>query len=119
MKMNTSAIEDMPNNQIVPAGLHPFVHILSVEILISAHQYNRSIVSAFAHFHVRVIKSKICSLTYTLAHIAHRNVILSKTHITTDIFDSANIWLGDAVISVIFFSAYLWLRFGCLWLRYL
>ncbi|WP_315561464.1 hypothetical protein [Porphyromonas endodontalis] len=52
MKMNTSAIEDMPNNQIVPAGLHPFVHILSVEILISAHQYNRSIVSAFAHSHV-------------------------------------------------------------------
>ncbi|TFH95052.1 hypothetical protein [Porphyromonas levii] len=112
MKMNTSAIEDMPDNRIVPAGLHPFVHTLSVEMFISVHQYNRSIVSAFAHSHVRVKESRICSLIYTLAHIAHRNVILSKTHTITDIFDSANIWLGDAVISVIFFSAYLWLRFG-------
>ena len=112
MKMNTSAIEDIPDSRLVPAGLHPFVHTLSVEMLISVHQYNRSIVSAFAHFYVRVKESRICSLTYTLAYIAHRNVMLSKTHTLTDIFDSANIWLGDAVISVIFFSAYLWLRFG-------
>ena len=111
-KMNTSAIEDLPDNGIVPAEKHPFVHILSVEILISAHQYNRSIVSAFAHSHVRVKESRIYSLIYTLAHIAHRNVILSKTYTIIDIFDSANIWLGDAVICVIFFSAYLWLRFG-------
>ncbi|GAD06363.1 hypothetical protein PORCRE_2096 [Porphyromonas crevioricanis JCM 15906] len=97
-----SAINDMLNNRFVPVGLHPFVHILSVEILISAHQYNRSIVSAFAHSHVRVKESRICSLIYTLAHIAHRNVILSKTHTITDIFDSANIWLGNAIISVIF-----------------
>ena len=108
MKMNMSAINDMPNNRIVPVEVHPFVHILSVEILISAHQYNRSIVSAFAHSHVQVKESRICSLIYTLAHIAHRNVILSKMHPSTDIFDSANIWLGDAVISVISFSAYLW-----------
>ena len=92
--------------------MHPSVHTLSVEIFISVHQYNRSIVSAFAHSHVRVKESMICSLIYTLAHIAHRNVILSKTHTITDIFDRANIWLSDAVISVIFFSAYLWLRFG-------
>ena len=108
----------MPDNQIISAGLHPFVHILSVEILISAHQYNRSIVSAFAHSHVRMREIRICSLTYILAHIAHRNVILSKTHTLTDIFDSANIWLGDAVISIISFDAYLWLRFGYLWLRF-
>ena len=99
MKMNMSAINDMPNNRIVPVEVHPFVHILSVEILISAHQYNRSIVSAFAHSHVQVKESRTCSLIYTLAHIAHRNVILLKTHTSTDIFDSANIWLGDAVIS--------------------
>ena len=86
----------MPNNRLVSVGLHPSVHTLS----------------AFAHSHVRVKESMICSLIYTLAHIAHRNVILSKTHTLTDIFDSANIWLSDAVISVIFFSAYLWLRFG-------
>jgi hypothetical protein len=55
---------------------------------------------------------RICPLTYPLAHIAHRNVMLSKTHTLTDIFDSAKIWLGDAVFCVIFFSAYLWLRFG-------
>ena len=112
MKMNTSAIEDMPDNQIVSAGVHPFVHTLSVEMFIGVHQYNRSIVSAFAHSHVQVKESRICSLIYTLAYIAHRNEILSKTHTITDIFDSANIWLGDAVISVIFFSAYLWLRYG-------
>ena len=112
MKMNMSAINDMPNNRIVPVEVHPFVHILSVEIFIIVHQYNRSIVSAFAYFYVRVKESRICSLTYTLAYIAHRNVMLSKTHTLTDIFDSANIWLGDAVISVIFFSAHLWLRFG-------
>ena len=112
MKMNISAIEDMPNNRLVSAGLQPFVYTLSVEIFIIVHQYNRSIVSAFAHFYVRVKESRICSLTYTLAYIAHRNVMLSKTHTLTDIFDSANIWLGDAVISVIFFSAHLWLRFG-------
>ncbi|PDP68321.1 hypothetical protein CLI70_06500 [Prevotella intermedia] len=117
MKMNTSAIEDMPNSRLVPAGLHPFVHTLSVEMFIDVHQYNHSIVSAFAHSHVQVKESRTCSLIYTLAHIAHRNVILSKTHPSTDIFDSANIWLGDAVISVISFSAYLWLRFGWLWLR--
>ena len=108
MKMNTSAIEDMPNSRLVPAGLHPFVHTLSVEMFIGVHQYNHSIVSAFAHSHVQVKESRTCSLIYTLAHIAHRNVILSKTHPSTDIFDSANIWLGDAVISVISFSAYLW-----------
>ena len=112
MKMNTSAIEDMPNNRLVPVGLHPFIHTLSVEMFISVHQYNRSIVSAFAHSHVRVKESRTCSLTYILAYIAHRNVMLSKTHTLTDIFDSANIWLGDAVISVISFSAYLWHRFG-------
>ena len=118
MKMNTSAIGDMPNNQLVSVGVHLFVHTLSVEISISVHQYNRSIVSAFAHSHIRVKESKICSLIYTLAHIAHRNVILSKTHTITGIFDSANIWLDHAVISMIFFSAYLWLRFGYLWLRF-
>ena len=117
MKMNTSAIEDIPDSRLVPAGLHPFVHTLFVEILISAHQYNRSIASAFAHSRVQVKESRTCSLTYILAHIAHRNVMLSKTHTLTDIFDSANIWLGDAVISVISFGAYLWLRFGYLWLR--
>ena len=99
MKMNTSAIEDMPNSRLVAAGLHPFVHTLSVEMFIGVHQYNHSIVSAFAHSHVQVKESRTCSLIYTLAHIAHRNVILSKTHPSTDIFDSANIWLGDAVIS--------------------
>ena len=112
MDMNTSAIENMPDNRLISVGLYPFVHTLSVEMFISVHQYNRSIVSAFAHSHVRVKESRICSLIYTLAHIAHRNVILSKTHTITDIFGSANIWLGDAVISVILFSAYLWLRFG-------
>ncbi|PDP61390.1 hypothetical protein CLI71_00035 [Prevotella intermedia] len=112
MEMNTSVIGDISNNWLVPAGLHPFVHTLSVEMLISVHQYNRSIVSAFAHSHVRVKESRICSLVYTLAYIAHRNVMLSKTHTLTDIFDSANIWLGDAVISVISFSAYLWRQFG-------
>ena len=112
MKMNMSAINDMPNNRIVPVEVHPFVHILSVEMLISVHQYNRSIVSAFVHSHVRMKESRICSLVYTLAYIAHRNVMLSKTHTLTDIFDSANIWLGDAVISVISFSAYLWRQFG-------
>ncbi|KGN89136.1 hypothetical protein HQ46_05520 [Porphyromonas gulae] len=117
MEMNTSVIGDMSNNWLVPAGLHPFVHTLSVEMLISVHQYNRSIASAFAHSHVQVKESRIHSLIYTLAYIAHRKMILSKTHTITDIFDSANIWLGDAVISVIFFSAYLWLRFGYLWLR--
>ena len=117
MKMNMSAINDMPNNRLVPVEVHPFIHTLSVEMFISAHQYNRTIVSAFAHFYVRVKESRICSLTYTLAYIAHRNVMLSKTHTLTDIFDSANIWLGDAVISVISFGAYLWLRFGYLWLR--
>ena len=108
MKMNTSAIEDMPNSRLVPVGLHPFVHTLSVDMFIDVHQYNHSIVSAFAHSHVQVKESRTCSLIYTLAHIAHRNVILSNTHPSTDIFDSANIWLGDAVISVISFSAYLW-----------
>ncbi|TYK32741.1 hypothetical protein FNJ59_14305 [Bacteroides pyogenes] len=98
----------MSNNRLVPVGLHPFVHTLSVEMFISVHQYNRSIVSAFAHSHVRVRELRICSLIYTLAYIAHRNVMLSKTHTTTDIFDNANIWFGDAVICVIFFSAYLW-----------
>ena len=112
MKMNMSAINDMPNNRIVPVEVHPFVHILSVEILISVHQYNRSIVSAFAHSHVRMREIRICPLIYTPVYTAHRNVMLSKTHTLTDIFDSANIWLGDAVISVIFFSAHLWLRFG-------
>ena len=111
MKMNISAIEDMPNNRLVSAGLQPFVYTLFVEIFIIVHQYNRSIVSAFAHFYVRGKESRICSLTYTLAYITHRNVMLSKTHTLTDIFDSANIWPGDAVICVIFFSAYLWLRF--------
>lgn len=53
MKMNTSAIEDIPDNQLILVGLYPFVHILSVEILISVHQYNRSIVSAFAHSHIQ------------------------------------------------------------------
>lgn len=118
MKMNISAIEDMPNNRLVSAGLQPFIYTLFVEIFIIVHQYNRSIVSAFAHFYVRVKESRICSLTYTLAYIAHRNVMLSKTHTLTDIFDSANIWPGDAVICVIFFSAYLWLRFGYLWLHF-
>ena len=108
----------MPNNQLVSVGVHLFVHTLFVEMSIGVHQYNRSIVSAFAHSHVQVKESRICSLIYTLAYIAHRNEILSKTHTITDIFDSANIWLGDAVISVIFFSAYLWLRFGYLWLRF-
>ena len=61
-KINTSAIEDMANNRLVPVGLHPFVHILSVEILISAHQYNRSIVSAFAHSHVRMREIRACPL---------------------------------------------------------
>ena len=116
MKMNISAIEDMPNNRLVSAGLQPFVYTLSVEIFIIVHQYNRSIVSAFTHSHVRVKESRICSLLFPLAYIVHRNVMLSKTHTLTDIFDSANIWLGDAVISVIFFSAHLWLRFGWLWL---
>ena len=102
MKMNTSAIEDMPDNWIVPAWLDPFVHTLSVQMFISVHQYNRSIVSAFAHSLVQVKESRTCSLTYILAHIAHRNVILSKTHTIADIFDSANIWLSDAAISVIF-----------------
>lgn len=55
---------------------------------------------------------------YTPVHTAHRNEMLSKTHTITDIFDSANIWLGDTVISMIFFSAYLWLQFGYLWLRF-
>ena len=118
MKMNTSAIEDMPENWIVPAWLDPFVHTLSVQMFISVHQYKRSIVSAFAHSLVQVKESRTCSLTYILAHIAHRNVILSKTHTITDIFDSANIWLGDAVISIISFDVYLWLRFGYLWLRF-
>ena len=108
MKMNTSAIEDMPDSRLVPAGLHPFVQTLSVEMFIGVHQYNRSIVSAFAHSHVRVKESRICSLLFPLAYIVHRNVMLSKTHTLTDIFGSANIWLGDAVISVISFSAYLW-----------
>ena len=112
MEMNTSVIGDISNNWLVPAGLHPFVHTLSVEMLISVHQYNRSIVSAFVHSHVRVKESRICSLVYTLAYIAHRNVMLSKTHTLTDIFDSANIWLGYSVISVISFSAYLWRQFG-------
>ena len=107
MKMNTSAIEDMPDSRLVPAGLHPFVQTLSVEMFIGVYQYNRSIVSAFAHSHVRVKESRICSLLFPLAYIVHRNVMLSKTHTLTDIFDSANIWLGDAVISVISFSAYL------------
>ena len=102
----------MPDNQIISAGLHPFVYTLFVEMFIGVHQYNRSIVSAFVHSHVRVKESRICSLVYTLAYIAHRNVMLSKTHTLTDIFDSANIWLGDAVISVISFSAYLWRQFG-------
>ena len=102
----------MPDNGIVPAGLHPFVHTLFVEMFIDVHQYNRSIVSAFTHFHVQVKESRTCSLIYPLAYIAHRIVISSKTHSSTDIFDGANIWLGDAVISVIYFSAYLWLRFG-------
>ena len=117
MQMNTSALGDMPDNWIVPAGLHLFVHTLFVEMSIGVHQYNRSIVSAFAHSHVQVKESRICSLIYTLAYIVHRNEILSKTHTITDIFDSANIWLDDAVISMVFFSAYLWLRFGELWLR--
>ena len=110
--MKMSAIEDMSNSRLVPAGLHPFVHTLFVEMFIGVHQYNRSIASAFAHSHVRVKESRICSLVYTLAYIVHRNVMLSKTHPLTDIFDSANIWLGDAVISVISFSAYLWRQFG-------
>ncbi|ATV51851.1 hypothetical protein CTM50_01445 [Prevotella intermedia] len=117
MKMNISAIEDMPNNRLVSAGLQPFVYTLSVEIFIIVHQYNRTIVSAFAHSHVRVKESRKCSLTYPLAYIAHRNVMSSKTHTSTDIFNGANIWLSNAVISVIFFSAYLWRRFGWLWLR--
>ena len=108
MEMNTSVIGDISNNWLVPAGLHPFVHTLSVEMLISVHQYNRSIVSAFAHSHVRMREIRICPLIYTPIHTAHRNEMLSKTHTLTDIFDSANIWLGDAVISVISFSAYLW-----------
>ena len=108
----------MPDNQIISAGLHPFVYTLFVEMFIGVHQYNRSIASAFAHSHVRMREIRICSLTYILAHIAHRNVILSKTHTLTDIFDSANIWLGDALISIISFDAYLWLRFGYLWLRF-
>ena len=112
MKMNMSAINDMPNSRLVPVGLHTFVHSLPVAMFISVHQYNRTIVSAFTHSHVRVKESRICSLTYTLAYIAHRIVMLSKTHSLTDIFDSANIWIGDAVISVISFSAYLWRRFG-------
>lgn len=112
MQMNTSAIGDMPNSRFVPVGLHPFVHTLSMEMFIGVHQYNRSIVSAFAHSHVRMREIRICPLIYTPIHTAHRNEMLSKTHTLTDIFDSANIWLGDAVISVIFFSAYLWLRFG-------
>ena len=107
MKMNMSAINDMPNNRIVPVEVHPFVHTLSVEMFIDVHQYNHSIVSAFAHSHVRMREIRICPLIYTPVHTAHRNVILSKTHTLTDIFDSANIWLGDAVISVISFSAYL------------
>ncbi|WP_235305896.1 hypothetical protein [Porphyromonas crevioricanis] len=106
--MNTSAIGDMPNDRLVPVGIHPFVHTLSVEKFIGVHQYNRTIVSAFAHSHVRVKESRKCSLTYPLAYIAHRNVMSSKTHTSTDIFNGANIWLGNAVISVIFFSAYLW-----------
>lgn len=118
MKMNTSAIEDLPDNQIVSAGVHPFVHTLSVEMFIGVHQYNRSIVSAFAHSHVRMREIRICPLIYTPVHTAHRNEMLSKTHTLTDIFDSANIWLGDAVISIISFDAYLWLRFGYLWLRF-
>ena len=112
MKMDTFAIEDMPDNRLVPVWLHPFVHTLFVEMFISVHQYNRSIVSAFAHSHVRMREIRICPLIYTPIHTAHRNEMLSKTHTLTDIFDSANIWLGDAVISVIFFSAYLWLRYG-------
>jgi len=98
MKMNISAIEDMPNNRLVSAGLQPFVYTLSVEIFIIVHQYNHSIVSAFAHSHVQVKESRTCSLIYTLAHIAHRNVILLKTHTITDIFDSANILLTRARI---------------------
>ena len=107
MEMNTSFIGDISNNWLVPAGLHPFVHTLSVEMLISVHQYNRSIVSAFAHSHVRMREIRICPLIYTPVHTTHRNEMLSKTHTLTDIFVSANIWLGDAVISVIYFSAYL------------
>ena len=97
----------MPDNGVVPAGLHPFVHTLFVEMFIDVHQYNRSIVSAFAHPNVRVREIRICPLIYTPVHTAHRNVMLSKTHTLTNIFGSANIWLGDAVISVIYFSAYL------------
>ena len=97
----------MPDNWIVPAWLDPFVHTLSVQMFISVHQYKRSIVSAFAHSHVRMREIRICSLIYTPVQTAHRNVMLSKTHTLTNIFDSANIWLGDAVISVIYFSAYL------------
>ncbi|WP_227977433.1 hypothetical protein [Capnocytophaga felis] len=62
--MNTSAIEDMPDNQLILVGLHPFVHTLSVEILISVHQYNRSIVSAFAHSHIQMKEPRIYSLIY-------------------------------------------------------
>lgn len=107
----------MPDNGIVPAEVHPFIQFLSVEMFIGVYQYNRTIVSAFAHSHVRIRESRTCSLIYLLTYIAHRNVMLSKTHTLIDIFDGANIWLGDAVISVISFGAYLWLRFGYLWLH--
>lgn len=85
----------------------PYCLCIPTGCSIFAYQDNRSIVSAFAHPNVRVRESRICSLISPLAYIAHRNVMLSKTHPSTDIFDSANIWLGDAVISVISFSAYL------------
>ena len=86
----------------------PYCLCIPTGCSIFAYQDNRSIVSAFAHPNVRVRESRICSLISPLAYIAHQNVMLSKTHPSTDIFDSANIWLGDAVISVISFSAYLW-----------